>query len=173
MQSKTNDFKAYVKSVEIYMVKCNVSILNRRKNIILDKTVTKLFTIFIKSSLSYLKPTSYLKEIQYIQRTCIFKKTYLFREMFFYLKKMLIFKKIGTFKENLKFKFQISIIVGFRNVYFISAKKIAAMIKGQLIDSTMVASNERPSKRSTGISFVGLKRIAEELQNIQQKYMTT
>ena len=37
----------------------------------------------------------------------------------------------------------------------------------------MVASNERPSERSTVIFFVGLKRIAEELQNIQQKYMIT
>ena len=36
----------------------------------------------------------------------------------------------------------------------------------------MVASNERPSKRSTVMFFVSLERIAEELQNIQQKYMT-
>ena len=35
----------------------------------------------------------------------------------------------------------------------------------------MVASNERLSERSTVIFFVGLKRIAEELQTIQQKYM--
>ena len=34
----------------------------------------------------------------------------------------------------------------------------------------MIASNERPSERSTVIFFfVGLKRIAEELQNVQQK----
>ena len=37
----------------------------------------------------------------------------------------------------------------------------------------MVASNERPFERSTVIFFVGLKRIAEEQQNIQQKYMIT
>ena len=37
----------------------------------------------------------------------------------------------------------------------------------------MVASNERPSERSTVIFFVGLKRIAKELQNIQQKYKNT
>ena len=37
----------------------------------------------------------------------------------------------------------------------------------------MVALNERPSERSTVIFFVGLKRIAEELQNIPQKYIIT
>ena len=37
----------------------------------------------------------------------------------------------------------------------------------------MVASNERPSERSTVIFFVDLKRIAEERQNIEQKYLIT
>ena len=37
----------------------------------------------------------------------------------------------------------------------------------------MVASNERPSEKSMVIFFVGLKRIAEEQQNVQQKYMIT
>ena len=33
-------------------------------------------------------------------------------------------------------------------------------------DSTMLASNEEPSRRSTGIFFEELSRLAEELQNI-------
>ena len=37
----------------------------------------------------------------------------------------------------------------------------------------MVALNERPSERSTVICFVDLKRIAEERQNIEQKYLIT
>ena len=54
-------FKGHVKIVEIYMVKLNVSILNRlkmmgffvnakyiRKHVISNKTVTKLFTILTK-----------------------------------------------------------------------------------------------------------------------------
>ena len=66
----THDFKG---QVEIYMVKFNVSILNGLKiigffvkakyihkcNVLLNKTVTKLFTILRKYR--YLSPTSYLK----------------------------------------------------------------------------------------------------------------
>ena len=37
----------------------------------------------------------------------------------------------------------------------------------------MVVSNERPSEKLAVIFLVGLKRIAEELQNIQQKHMIT
>ena len=57
----TYDFKGHVKIVEIYMVKFNVSILNRlkimgfsvnakyiNKHVISNKTVTKLFTILTK-----------------------------------------------------------------------------------------------------------------------------
>ena len=58
----TYDFKGHVKIVEIYMVKFNVSILNRLKimgffvnatyirkcNALLDKTVAKLFTLLKK-----------------------------------------------------------------------------------------------------------------------------
>ena len=51
----------------------------------------------------------------------------------------------------------------------ISTEKIKAMIKASLLDSTMVASNERPSKRSTVIFFVGLKRITEELHHSIKK----
>ena len=50
--------------------------------------------------------------------------------------------------------------------------KLKQWLKASWLDSTMVASNERPSKRSTVMFFVSLERIAEELQNIQQKYMT-
>ena len=66
----TYDFKGHVKSVEIYEVKFNVSILNRLKimefyihkcNVILNETVTKLFTILTKCFFPYLNPTSYLK----------------------------------------------------------------------------------------------------------------
>ena len=56
----TYDFKGHVKIVEIYMVKFNVSILNRlkiigvfvntkyihKRNVILNETVTKLFNAF-------------------------------------------------------------------------------------------------------------------------------
>ena len=58
------------------MVKFNVSILNRleitsffvnakyihKYNVILNKTVTKIFTILTKYFFPYLNPTSYLKE---------------------------------------------------------------------------------------------------------------
>ena len=69
-----HDFKVHVKIVEIYMVKFNVSIWNRLKimelfvnakwiihkyNAILNKTVTKLFTILTKCFFPYLNPTSY------------------------------------------------------------------------------------------------------------------
>ena len=68
-------FKGYVKIVEIYMLKFNVSILNRLKimgffvntkyihknNVILNKTVTKLVTILANYFFPYLNPTSYLK----------------------------------------------------------------------------------------------------------------
>ena len=36
----------------------------------------------------------------------------------------------------------------------------------------MIALNERP-KRSTGMFFVGLSRMVDELQNIQPEYMKT
>ena len=62
--------------VKIYMVKFNESILNRLKmglfvnakyihkhDVILNKTVTKLFTILTKCFFPYLNPTSYLKLI--------------------------------------------------------------------------------------------------------------
>ena len=72
----TYDFKGHVKIVGIYMVKFNVSILNRFKimsffvnakyiykyNVILNKTVTKLFGILTKCFFAYVNSTSYLKE---------------------------------------------------------------------------------------------------------------
>ena len=68
-------FKWHVKIVEIYMVKLNVSILNRlkimgffvnakyiHKHVISNKTVTKLFTILTKwVFFLYLNPANYLK----------------------------------------------------------------------------------------------------------------
>ena len=68
------DFKRHVKIVGIYVVKFNVSILNRLKimgffvnakyihksDVILNKIVTKLFTILTKCFSPYLNPTSYL-----------------------------------------------------------------------------------------------------------------
>ena len=69
-------FKGQVKIIKIYMVKFDVSILNRLKimffvnakyinkhNVILNKTVTKLVTILTKCFFPYLNPTSYLKQI--------------------------------------------------------------------------------------------------------------
>ena len=68
-------FKGHVKIVKIYMVKLNVSALNRLKitfffliikyihehNLILNKTLTKLVTILTKCFFfPYLNPTSYL-----------------------------------------------------------------------------------------------------------------
>ena len=54
-------FKGHVKIVEKYMVKFNLSVFNRLKtNVILNKTVTKLFTILTKCFFPYLNPTSYL-----------------------------------------------------------------------------------------------------------------
>ena len=67
-------FKDHVKIVKIYMVKFNVSILNRLKtmfffvnakyidkyNVSLNKTFTKLCTILTKCVFPYLNPTSYL-----------------------------------------------------------------------------------------------------------------
>ena len=69
----TYDFKGHVKIVEIYMVKFNVSIVNRLKimgffvilNEILNETVTKLFTILTKCFFPYLNPTSYLKNTDF------------------------------------------------------------------------------------------------------------
>ena len=68
-------FKDHIKIVKIYMVKFNVSILNRLKtiffvntkyihkcNVSLNKTVTKLCIILTKCFFSYLNPTSYLKQ---------------------------------------------------------------------------------------------------------------
>ena len=66
------------------MVKFDVSILNRLKiigffvnakyihkcNVILNKTVTKLFTILKKYFFPYLNPTSYLKRIQTCVKLC-------------------------------------------------------------------------------------------------------
>ena len=66
--------KDHVKIVKIYMVKFNVSILDRvitmfffvntkyihKYNVSLNKTVIKLFTILTKSFFPYLNPTSYL-----------------------------------------------------------------------------------------------------------------
>ena len=66
----TYDFKGHVKILEIYMVKFNVSILNRLKimgffvnakflnkcNVILNETVTKLFTYFDKKLFSISEP---------------------------------------------------------------------------------------------------------------------
>ena len=68
-----HDCKRHVKIVETYVVKFNVSILNGLKimsffvkakyihkcNVILNKTITKLFAIFRKYT--YLNPASYLK----------------------------------------------------------------------------------------------------------------
>ena len=85
---------------------------------------------------------------------------------------MLILKKIGTFRENVKYKFQI--IYHSRVspcIFYIHKEKGSNDFNHFWFDSTMVESNERPSERSTVIFFVGLTRIAEELQNIQQKYM--
>ena len=70
-------FKGHVKIVKIYMVKFNASMLNRLKimfffvnakqmhkhNVIFNKTLTKIVTIFTKCFLSYLNPTSYLKSV--------------------------------------------------------------------------------------------------------------
>ena len=67
-------FKRHMKIVKIYLVKFNVSILNRLKimvffanskcihkpDVIFNKTVTKLVTILAKSFFPYLNPTSYL-----------------------------------------------------------------------------------------------------------------
>ena len=76
-------FKGHVEIVKIYIVKFNVSILNRLKiifflfflfflfffanskcihkpNVIFNKTVTKLVTILTKCFFRYLNPTSYL-----------------------------------------------------------------------------------------------------------------
>ena len=75
----TYDFKGHVKIVEIYMVKFNVSILNRLKimdffvnakyihkcYVILNETVTKLFTILTKCFFPYLNPSSYLKNTDF------------------------------------------------------------------------------------------------------------
>ena len=65
----TYDFKGHVKIVEIYMVKFNVSIVNRLKImgffVILNETVTKLFTILTKCFFPYLNPTSYLKNTDF------------------------------------------------------------------------------------------------------------
>ena len=77
MQSKTYNFKGHVKIVEIYMVKFNVSILHRFKiiglfvnakyihnyNVILNKTVTELFTILTNFFFPYLHPASYLNAL--------------------------------------------------------------------------------------------------------------
>ena len=74
----TYDFKGHVKILEIYMVKFNVSILNRLKimgffvnakyihlcNVILNETVTKLLTILTKCFFPYLNPTSYLNNFK-------------------------------------------------------------------------------------------------------------
>ena len=68
-----HDCKRHVKIVETYVVKFNVSILNGLKimsffvkakyihkcNVILNKTITKLFAILRKYT--YLNPASYLK----------------------------------------------------------------------------------------------------------------
>ena len=69
-------FKVHVKIVKIYMVKFNVSMLNRLKKwvfyeykvntltyAIFNKTVTKLVTILTKCFFPYLNPTSYLNLI--------------------------------------------------------------------------------------------------------------
>ena len=73
-------FKGHVKIVKIlYMVKFNVSILNRLKimgfflnteyihkhNVIFNKTVTKLVTILTKYFFLYLNPTSSLKVVYF------------------------------------------------------------------------------------------------------------
>ena len=123
-------------------------------------------------------------EIYYIQRNCIFKESFLHsekdfisieivyiqRNVVFYPKKILILKKIGTFRENLKLKFQIIYHSRVSSCIFDIHKKNWS---NDWLDSTMVASYERPSERLTVIFFVGLQRIAKELQNIQQKYMIT
>ena len=71
----TYDFKGHGKIIEIYMVKFNVSILNRLKimgflvntkhthkhKVISNKTVPKLCTILTKCFFPYVNPTSYLK----------------------------------------------------------------------------------------------------------------
>ena len=71
----TYHFKGHVKIVETYIVKFNVSILNRLKmmgffvnakyihkcNVILNETVTKLLNILTKCFFPYLNPASYLK----------------------------------------------------------------------------------------------------------------
>ena len=67
-------FKEYVKMIKIFMVKFNVSILNRLKivffvntkqihkhNVILNKRVMKLVTILAKCFFPYLSPTIYIK----------------------------------------------------------------------------------------------------------------
>ena len=73
----TYNFKSYFKTVEIYILKFNVSVLNRFKitgffvnanyirkyNVIWNKTVTKIFTILTKCFSPYLNPTSYLKKL--------------------------------------------------------------------------------------------------------------
>ena len=89
----------------------------------------------------------------------------------FYPKKMMILKKIGTFRENVNFK--LSIIAGFVIYIWYPQRKLKQWLKASWFDSTIVAWNERPSERSTVIFFVGLNRIAEKLQNTQQKYTIT
>ena len=70
-------FKGHAKIIKIYMLKSNVSTLNRLKimllfffanskcihqsNVIFNKTVTKLVTILTKCFFAYLNSTSYLK----------------------------------------------------------------------------------------------------------------
>ena len=89
----------------------------------------------------------------------------------FYPKKMMILKKIGTFRENVNFK--LSIIAGSVIYIWYPQRKLKQWLKASWFDSTIVALNERPSERSTVTFFVGLKRIAEKLQNTQQKYTIT
>ena len=123
----------------------------------------KKFTIF--------REIAYLKNVFYTQRKIIsIEIVFIQRNVAFYPKKILILKKIGTFRENLKLKFQIIYHSRVSSCIFDIHKKNWS---NDWLDSTMVASNERPSERLTVIFFVGLQRIAKELQNIQQKYMIT
>ena len=88
-------FKGHVKIVKIiYMVKFNVSILNRLKimgfflnteyihkhNVIFNKTVTKLVTILTKYFFLYLNPTSYLRwsisDLTFFHRTMEFRRLF-------------------------------------------------------------------------------------------------
>ena len=122
-----------------------------------------------------------MKLLLYSDKFFTFRRNFVFKETFYIQRKFLCPEKIFIFRENvdihrkyaysekttnLNFKLFEMQLQDFGRYTWYKERKLKQWLKGNWPDSTMLASNEGPSRRSTLIFLEKLSRLAEELQNI-------